>query len=336
MRKLILGLMLGLVLLLTGCGSTSASSTQGFNSASEEYIKEGVLVERKQAEKPVTNPLLTLNVPTYITKIGEEYFIVDCYNNQVIYSDSLNRPLQDWLVMTSEINMGHTIASDGEVYLIDDTENNRILVMRRNEASSGFYISQIFDDIGIRPHFVAYDADTDSFYAWSSMTGQMYIFRHDRSVSSVFLTKVVSVPELDGYYVRTFTIDGKLLYLVSGDGNIYELDKHSFEVLGKYPVPISMYGMVQIMPIDDWFYITISTDGYGNQDYATIIRTKELTGLISDEYEDVYESFIGGGTPYCITRIDEYYYLCEHRLPGHSVWRFEVKEGQIQNPVTIY
>ena len=41
-----------------------------------------------------------------------------------------------------------------------------------------------------------------------------------------------------------------------------------------------MAGMIQLTRIQDYFYITISTDIAGNQDYATIIRTKDLSGLI--------------------------------------------------------
>lgn len=74
------------------------------------------------------NSYSNLSVPTYLTKIADTYFIVDCYHDQVIYHDNLTEPLCQWSVMTDEIDKGHTLASDGIVYLIDDTENNRILV----------------------------------------------------------------------------------------------------------------------------------------------------------------------------------------------------------------
>lgn len=326
-----------LAMVFVGCASKDSGATP-FNADTDKYIREGEIPESVTEEgddtAPLPNPYESLNVPTYITKIKDKYFIVDCYNNQVIYSDSPEIPLSEWKVMTSDIDKGHTIASDGEVYLIDDTERNRIMVMK--ESGEGFKLTQEFSDIGVRPHFVVYDEETDSFYAWSSMTGQMYIFRHDRTADSVFLTEIKKISELDGYYVRSFTIDKDIVYLVSGDGNIYELNKKTFEIKNKYPVPLEMYGMVQITPVDDWFYITVSTDGYGNQDYATIIRTKNLSKLIEGDFEDIYSNFIGGGTPYCITLLDGYYYLCEHRIPGHSIWRFETENGEVKNPVTIY
>lgn len=338
MKTIRLAAVLLLGVLLMGCASGSDGATP-FNADTDKYIREGGIPartgENESGSDTVNNPYESLNVPTYVTKIKDKYFIVDCYNNQVIYSDSLETPLMEWKVMTSDMDKGHTIASDGEVYLIDDTEHNRIMVMKETD-DNGFELTQEFFDIGVRPHFVIYDEDSDSFYAWSSMTGQMYVFRHDRSKDSVFLTQIFDVKELNGYYVRSFTIDKDIVYLVSGDGNIYELDKKTFGIKNKYPVPIEMYGMVQVVPIDGWFYITVSTDGYGNQDYATIIRTKNLSKLIEGDFEDIYSNFIGGGTPYCITRIEDYYYLCEHRLPGHSIWRFEVTGEGVKNPVTIY
>ena len=82
---------------------------------------------------PVTNPYPDLSVPTYITKIDDMYFLVDCYHDQIIYHDNLTDPLTDWSVMTDKINKGHTLAGDGLVYLADDTENNRILVFERQD-----------------------------------------------------------------------------------------------------------------------------------------------------------------------------------------------------------
>ena len=94
--------------------------------------------------------------------------------------------------------------------------------------------------------------------------------------------------------------------------------------------------MVQLTQIEDYYYITISTDVDFNQDYATFIRTKDLHSLASGGYEDIYDNFIGGGTPYYITSFDGHFYLTEHRIPGHSVWQFDVEENEIVNVVPIY
>ena len=57
---------------------------------------------------------------------------------------------------------------------------------------------------------------------------------------------------------------------------------------------------------------------------------------MSGGYEDIYEWFIGGGTPYYISEVDGSYYMTEHRIPGHSLWRFEAEGESIRNITEIY
>lgn len=285
------------------------------------------------------NPNATLKVPTYITKIKENYFIVDCYNNQVIYNDNLTDPLYEWLVMTSDVSRPHSLASDGTVYLIDDTENHRILILEEGINENGtpcFVPTQEFTGIGNRPHYIVYDEATDTFYAWSSQSGEMFLFRRPKEENRVYLTEVRSMPSLANAYVRSFTIIGNRIYFVSGNSSITEADLSTFQVKKEYPVPDSLCGMIQITKIEDYYYITNSTDITGNQDFATIIRTKKLEDLIKGKYEDIYHHFIGGGTPYYISFFDNAWYLTEHRIPGHGIFHFRVIDNQISDVETIY
>lgn len=283
---------------------------------------------------PVQNPYADLSVPTQITKIDDTYFIVDCYHDQIIYSDSLTRPLYEWNVMTDQLSQGHTLASDGVVYLADDTENNRLLIFEKR--SNGFVHTQTFSQIGIRPHYVVYHEADHCFYVWSSMTGEMYLFYREEDSSRVFLSEIRQIPSLNGVYVRSFTIIGKDIYFVSGNSSIIRADLDSFAIKEEYPVPEEISGMIQISLIDGYYYITVSTDSAGDQSAATILRTKDLHTLAASDYEDVYHLFIGGGTPYYISSFDQSYYLTEHRLPGHSIWRFQSQNGKPVQITGIY
>ncbi len=298
-----------------------------------ELTDEDTLTAFLQEEVP-TNPCSDLSVPTYITKVDDIYFIVDCYHNQVIYHENLSDPLYEWHVMTDEINMGHTLASDGIVYLVDDTENNRILIFEKEDDR--FLHTQTFSEIGNRPHYIIYDENTDTFYAWSSMSGEMYLFRHNADDTRMYLTEIRKIEALSDVYVRSFTILDGDIYFVSGNSSIIRADLSTFEILDTYPVPDAIAGMIQLTKIQDYFYLTISTDIAGNQDYATIIRTKKLSNLKKGKYEDIYINFIGGGTPYYITHFDDAFFLTEHRLPGHSIWRFQVINNELSEVQTIY
>lgn len=309
------------------------------NKTSSEFIAFSEPVDETSftvsvLEEPRLNAFSDLSVPTWLTKVDDTYFLVDCYHNQVIYHDNLSDPLWQWSVMTDDINRGHTLASDGLVYLIDDTENNRILIFEKKNGR--FLHTQTFPDIGNRPHYIIYDEKTKTFYAWSSMSGEMYLFRHEPDDSRMYLAAVRKIDALENVYVRSFTIQDDSVYFVSGNSSIIRADLKTFQVLDTWPVPDSMAGMIQLTPIQDYFYITVSTDITGNQDYATILRTKDLSGLMDGRFEDIYEYFIGGGTPYYITQIDNSWYLTEHRLPGHSLWRFQVTDNEITDVEAVY
>lgn len=347
-KSIILSIVFTLLSSLSGCTLRSGAASVTSDSRTESIPVPGPVTEYIQASELVpeselrssdtvdikTNPYPDLSVPTYLTKVENTYFLVDCYHDQVIYHDNLTDPLTAWNVMTDDIDKGHTLASDGEVYLIDDTEQNRVLIF---EKQADTYVhTQTFREIGKRPHYIVYDAPTDTFYAWSSMSGEMYLFRHNAGDTRMYLTEIRRIDSLDQVYVRSFTIIQDEIYFVSGNSSIIRADLDSFEILETYPVPEQMAGMIQLTRIQDYFYITVSTDSAGNQDYATILRTRDLSALMEGGYEDIYAYFIGGGTPYYITQLDNTYYLTEHRLPGHSLWRFQVEDNEITDVQAVY
>lgn len=304
------------------------------NSQPLPFLRESVRLETPLEGGTVLNVQPALSVPTQITKIGEDYFIVDCYHNQILTSDTLDRPLTEWKVMSDQIDKGHTIAGDGTVYLADDTENNRILIFEKKDSS--FFLTQTFDDIGIRPHYVVYDEDSGRFYALSSMTGEIYVFARPADSLDVVLEKILSIPELNNIYVRSFTIDGDDLYFISGNRSILRTRKSDLTVLERFPVPDEIAGMIQLTRIQDYFYITVSTDLYGSQDFATMLRVRDLNDLASGSWEDVYKTFIGGGTPYYISAFDGHFYLTEHRIPGHGVWQFDLINNEFSDVIALY
>ncbi len=343
------------VMLLTSCQGTSGGTeesgvqTSSSTSSGQDIASEAGSVTETHIEPiapqdaavplapPVSDPeaiynlATSLSVPTQITKIGFLYFIVDCYNDQVICSESLSKPLNEWYVMTRDIDKGHTVASDGQVYLVDDTERNRVLVF---EYLNGMMtVTQVFENIGSRPHYIVYNEADRCFYTWSSMTGEMYVFEHDEGSTAMYVSRIMKLDELDGIYVRSFTIEGDSVYLVSGNSQIIEADINDFSIRKRYPVPDELAGMIQIMPVPGGYYITISTDVHGNQDFATIIYTSSLEALESGDYTDIYSYFVGGGTPYYMGCIEGRYYLTEHRVPHHSIWAFDI--GDDHMPVNV-
>jgi len=273
------------------------------------------------------NGYTTLLMPTQIIKINNTYFIVDCNHNQIIYTDNLNTKLQYWNIMTRDTKSPHAITSDGEIYMIADTDNNRLLTFKK--SYNQFSALQTFEDAGIRPHFVDYDYETNQFYAWSSMTGEMYLFQRIPGTETLELVEVKSIPELDGCYVRSFTISGNVILFPAVErSSIIMADKYTFEILNEYPVPECIAGMVQISIIDNAFFITVSTDKQYNPQAAAVIRTQTLDALSTGNYTSLYRTFGGNGTPYYVSHFDGAYYMIHENAPP-NVYRFRADNGSV-------
>ncbi len=332
------------ITLLTGCSRIVLPyNGQDYIEISSTTDAYDNLVEAAENCEVTQNYDTKLSVPTYITQIDATWFIVDCYHNRVIYADSLDTPIDQWSIMCTDATQPHTIASDGTVYLIDDTENNRVLIYEKTDNK--FIHTQTFYDIGNRPHYTVYDSDTDTFYVWSSTTGELYCFRRQSDSSRVYLTDVRKIEQLDGIYVRSFTIINGDIYFVSGvsdtdavsASNILRCDLKTLDVRETYSVPNELAGMVQINKIQNYYYITVSTDSTGSQDTATIVRTHSLSDLIKGSYEDIYSTyFVGGGTPYYMSNVGDLYFLTEHRLTDHSIWSFKITNDNIKEVTALY
>ena len=195
-------LLLAAVLLIPACTEQRAvqvhigDETQESRPA-EEAVYEGMLSEL--VANGGKNTYDTLNVATYITKVEDTYFIADCYHNQIIYNQNLTDPLSQWRVLTNEVHYAHTIASDGVMLLADDTENNRLLAFQRTD--DGYVHTQTLENIGMRPHYVQYDAKNQVFMAWSSITGEMYLIKKAehpdaRGIYPLYVDKILKIDEL--------------------------------------------------------------------------------------------------------------------------------------------
>lgn len=356
MKKSTAGVVIGVTVLLCACAgknelpavsekniSDSSTSVGASDQDPSEKIFEGMLSDPVACQQKNTYDVL--NVATYITRIDGMYFIADCYHDQIIYHDNIVDPLNQWNVLTNEVHYAHTIASDGTLFVVDDTENNRLMVFQK--MAEGYVHTQTLENIGMRPHYVQYDAKNHVFMAWSSITGEMYLVKRaevpeQNGVYPLYVDKVLKIDELYGVYVRSFTILEDGIYFISGHNNqkiikaVINPAGDGFDIIAEYSVADELAGMVQLTKIGDLYYLTISTDDQENQDFATIIRTDSLEKLVGGGYEDVYDQFgVSGGTPYYITEIEGRYYMAHHRT-AENIIAFDVSDDRIENVEVIY
>ena len=323
--------------------TSEAGTDENGDGDIREEVYEGLLSDPAACGQK--NAYDTLNVATYITKIEDTYFIADCYHDQIIYHDNITDPLSQWDVLTNEVHYAHSIASDGTSFVVDDTENNRLMVFQKMEGS--YVHTQTLENIGMRLHYVQYDEKNQVFMAWSSITGEMYLIKkaatpQQNGVYPLYVDRILKIDALYGVYVRSFTVLEDGIYFVSGHNNQKIIKAavndagDGFDLLAAYSVADGIAGMVQLTKIGGFYYITVSTDDEENQDYATIIRTDSLEKLAGGTYEDVYDQFgVSGGTPYYITAIEGRYYMAHHRT-SENIIAFDVHDGRIENVEVLY
>lgn len=277
------------------------------------------------------NSYYGLLVPTQLTKIGDTFYLVDSYHNQILHSTAYGVLSSSWQVMAKNLSQPHSIAGDGVVYLVTDTENHRVVSYIKNP--DGFTELQVFDHIGVRPHYIVYDEPTGLFYAWSSMTGEMYLFRRKPDSVEVYLEKIMQIPELYGKYVRSFTIEGNQIYFPCvHSSSIVVADKKTFRIKNIYPVPENIAGMVQLTKIQNYYYLTVSTDINFNQKAATIVRARTLQDFGTGNYESVNKYFGGDGAPYYISAADGSYFTVVIRTTGRACgYKFDVVNDELCN-----
>lgn len=241
-------------------------------------------------------------VPTHVYQYGGEFFLADAYNNQVLCTRNVYDAPAGWSPVGMHLNRPHAIASDGVVYLVVDTDNNRIVTYIKTET--GFMLVESIENVGIRPHYTVYDAATRQFYVWSSMTGTMYTYRRAKNSLTLTLTGAKQVKGMNGFYTRSFTMEGNNVYLPCvGLSTIYVANKRNMKIRAAYPVAAELGEMVQLLHIQNYYYLVTSADSTGEKT-ARIVRSKTLAGFGNGQYEDIREAFGEelNGVPYYITQ----------------------------------
>lgn len=283
------------------------------------------------------SPKSNFSVPTQVYSVNGEYFIADAYNHQMLYTTNYYNAPSDWNLMGDKLYRPHAVASDGTIYMVVDTDNNRVVTYAKNER--GFQVVECFENVGVRPHYVEYDASTKQFYVWSSMTGTMYIYKRASNGLNVTLKKTFYIKDLDGCYTRSFTIDGNKIYLPSmGKNAIYVVNKSNFKVTAIYPVSAELGGMVQVRHEQSYYYLVTSSDAAGDQGKAAIVRSTSLAGFVEGSYEDIKSKFPEmDGIPYYITHLEDGHYytpvISDQYLP--YICRFDIVDNEITNVLNL-
>ena len=251
----------------------------------------------------------SLYTPTMIQKVGNEYFIVDCWHHRIIYNDNLRDNISDWKTLTEDINGGHTLAYDGEFYFCDDTDSSQIKIFSKAINDDGYIqIGNIQGVVG-RPHFIEYDAFTKSTYVLSSEAA--FILKLQKVGTNFEITRF-NLSYLENIYARSFNIIGDFMYIVTSSGKIFQVEyrDNSYKAVDCWEVPEKFFGMNFLDKIDDYWYLT-TYQNKREQIRPNFIRAEQLNDFAKNDYEDLYQLMDFQGVPYYITHFDNKHFVTE-------------------------
>ena len=323
--QIMVGVLIFLCVCLTGCGNDVQSVMD---------ISTDVLVADENEEWKNY-----LYVPTMINKFDDTYFIIDCWNSRILYSDELTDELSKWSVLTdSEYLGGHTVASDGELFVFDNTDMQQLLVYKK--SNNQFEKIQTISNVSYRPHYVLYDDVTKLFYVIGSGNGMLYTFENEDGM--LVQRDTIRLQEIKDSYVRSITIKDGFLYTVSGPSTIYKYSvsatsQEKFVLTEQYEVPVALSGMNQIYPLDDGFLVTVNTGESGTVADTTIVYTDKLENLASEDYVDLYDQMGFVGQPYFISEFDDKYWITEISADrGNGIKSFNIKDKTVCDVENIF
>ncbi|MHA6483030.1 ABC transporter ATP-binding protein [Paenibacillus sp. strain BS8-2] len=278
---------------------------------------------REEGEiEPETNLLEyrdSLYTPTHITKIGGTYFIVDCWHHRVLYNHSLEDPISKWKTIAGNFSSPHSITGDNDVLLVEDTNNDRIKVIKN--VNNVYTEVQSIEISGGQPNKIIYDMHRKKFYVIAASTQQVVILVN--TGSSVEVLQTIKLDYLGTAYTRAISLIDGHIYFVSGPAKIIVVNPEDFSKLYEYPVPFELAGMNDIAKYGSYFYISNYQDGNGIVN-PHLVRVKKLEDLM-ENYEDIREELGIKGVPYFFSAIADQLFITQ--VDSHSgISSFQIDE----------
>lgn len=243
-----------------------------------------------------------LYTPTQFVKIDNFYFIVDCWHHRILYSKTRSSHLPDWTLLDDDIAGPHSIASDGSLFVAEDTGRNGLKVYTLNDFS-GLSLVQYVENIGIRPHRVIYDKINNQFLIVCSNDQSIWFAQNINGKLTVTSSHLVSA--LNGQYCRSITIKDDVLYFVGvHDIILYKLQKSN---LGN---PIRRIVLHEnFRGSNDLFFLNES-GGYLTCTPQRIFQFNDISSLEKGDATDLSSYF--DGTPYYVEQFDNQIWIPEN------------------------
>lgn len=237
--------------------------------------------------------------PTQITKLNGLYFIVDCWHHRILYSQDVRQPLARWRLLDDDVAGPHSIDTDGQLLVTEDTGRHRLKVYRAN-ARDGFELIQTVGHVGKRPHRVLYDGRHRQFLIMGSEDQSLHALAP--TPHGLRATFSQHIPELRGEYCRSITLHGDLLYFVAVTHLVvYRRDGNRFRYAGQRLPIRALQGFEGGHGSNDLFFLD-ERRGILTATPNRAFLFNHLMQLVDGTAQDISHHF--RGTPYYLSAFD--------------------------------
>lgn len=250
-------------------------------------------------------------MPTQINKLNDKYFIVDCYHHRIIYSSNINLEIGKWNEVNYEFSGPHSIATDGNIYVVDNAGRHEVLVF-----DSSFRRIQTIPNVGYRPHKTLYT--NSRFYVISSQTQTIYCYQKVNGLLVEEYHKTLTF--LGNSYCRSIKVIDGYMYFLSGSNKIFVTNYRTgnFEIVDQFVIPNEFTGLIDVEKYNGDYYLT----SMGDERYSiapNILRCTSLTELALGNYINLYDKFSMLGAPYFMEILDGLLFLTEVGEVSNSI-----------------
>jgi len=272
----------------------------------------------------------SLNTATYLAYLNGTYFLVDCWNHRILYSSQLDADIRNWQILDDTLGGPHSIATDGQVLVAEDTGRHRIITYKKTKSFRGFRYErhQVIGNVGIRPHRVLFDKLSKTFLVVGSGDKSITILG-GQSENLQVLNRFL-LDELDDQYIRSITLHGKNLYVVgSVQIGIYTYSLGTEKLGGRsltFQKSLPLHERY-IGSNDLYFFSHESTQaeplsGLFTSTPGMLLRFRTLRDLVDGTAEELSRFVVG--TPYYVSEINNL--ICIPEITEHSricFWSFK-------------
>jgi hypothetical protein len=246
------------------------------------------------AERAQSDWQKRLNAPTYVKKINDMWFIVDCWHNRVIWSNDLSAPIAEWNTVNGDLAGPHSVEYGAGYYAIEDTDRNAVNFYTFDILNSTF-VKQETINLGTRPHRIHFDEQSQSFYVLSSVSQDMH--RISVKDGEIALANAQKLPFLEGQYTRSFNIIGDQLLFAAGPKKVTVTSFRNdiYNVQASYAVPPDFYGMNDIYFTGKKYIVTATLPN----SFGVVDRLEDLPTM-----QNQAELYGFEGRPYYVSQYD--------------------------------